>query len=145
MALYKFADAIVADKPIDVYNHGNMKRDFTYVDDIVLAMERVMDHVPQSNALWDGNRPDPSTSLAPYRLFNIGNNQPTALSHFIEVLEKCFGKVAKKNYLPMQMGDVLETYADVTDLQTAVGFAPNTSIENGIQKFVDWYRQYHSV
>jgi UDP-glucuronate 4-epimerase len=145
MALYKFADALAANKPIDVYNHGKMKRDFTYVDDIVQAVERVMDHLPQGNAHWDGNQPDPSTSKAPYRLFNIGNNRPTELSHFIEVLEKCFGRVAQKNYLPMQMGDVPETYADVTDLQNAVGFAPNTPIEVGIQRFVDWYREYHSI
>lgn len=143
MALYKFADAIVADRPIDVYNHGAMKRDFTYVDDIVEAMHRVMDHIPQGNATWSGEAPDPSTSIAPYRVFNIGNHQPTELNYFIAVLERCLGKTAKKNMLPMQMGDVPSTYADVSDLQAAIGFSPSTSIETGIQNFVTWYRDYH--
>ncbi len=145
MALYKFTEAILRDKPIDVYNHGKMQRDFTYVDDIVSAMLSVMDHIPQSNPHWNSDQPDPSNSFSPYRIFNIGNHQPTELARFIEVLEKAIGKTAKKNYLPMQMGDVLSTFADVDALQTAVGFAPCTTIEVGIQKFVDWYREYHSI
>lgn len=143
MALYKFTEAILADRPIDVYNHGQMKRDFTYVDDIVSAMQRVMDHIPQANPLRNETPPDPSTGSAPYRIFNIGNHQPTELGYFIEVLERCLGKPARKNLLPIQMGDVPSTYADVTDLQKAVGFAPNTPIETGIAKFVEWYREYH--
>jgi len=145
MALYKFTEAILNDKPIDVYNRGKMQRDFTYVDDIVSAMLCVMDHIPQSNPHWNSDQPDPSNSFSPYRIFNIGNHQPTELARFIEVLENTIGKPAKKNYLPMQMGDVLSTFADVDALQTAVGFAPNTSIEVGIRKFVDWYREYHSI
>jgi UDP-glucuronate 4-epimerase len=145
MALYKFVEAIYQDRAIDVYNHGRMKRDFTYVDDIVIAVERVMDHIPQANPHWDGSLTNPSSSAAPYRVFNIGNHQPTELAYFIEIIERCTKRLARKNYLPMQMGDVPETYADVTDLQTAVGFAPNTSIETGIQNFVDWYREYHGI
>ena len=143
MALYKFTQAIFDDKPIDVYNHGKMKRDFTYVDDIVSAMLRVMDHIPQSSPQWNSDQPDPASSCSPYRIFNIGNNQPTELSRFIEVLENAIGKTAKKNFLPMQMGDVLSTFADVDALQTAIGFAPNTTIESGIQRFVDWFRTYY--
>jgi UDP-glucuronate 4-epimerase len=143
MALYKFTEAIFADRPIEVYNHGQMKRDFTYIDDIVTAMLRVMDHVPQANPHWNGVSPDPSSSAAPYRIFNIGNHRPTELGYFIEVLERCIGRTARKNFLPMQMGDVPATYAEVADLQAAVGFAPDTSIEDGIAKFVDWYCSYH--
>ncbi len=143
MALYKFTQAIFQNKPIDVYNHGKMQRDFTYIDDITDAMVRVMDHVPQSNPNWNSLQPDPSSSFSPYRIFNIGNHQPTELARFIEVLENAIGKKAQKNFLPMQMGDVLSTFADVEALQNAVGFAPNTPIEVGIQKFVEWYREYH--
>jgi UDP-glucuronate 4-epimerase len=145
MALYKFTQAIFQDKPIDVYNHGKMQRDFTYVDDITAAMIRVMDHIPQSNPHWNSEQPDPSSSFSPYRIFNIGNHQPTELARFIEVLENAIGKKAKKNFLPMQMGDVVSTFADVDALQNAVGFSPNTPIEVGIQKFVDWYRNYHRI
>jgi UDP-glucuronate 4-epimerase len=145
MALYKFTQAIFQDRPIDVYNHGKMQRDFTYIDDITAAMIRVMDHIPQANPQWNSEQPDPSSSFSPYRIFNIGNHQPTELARFIEVLENAIGKKAKKNYLPMQMGDVLSTFADVEALQYAVGFAPSTPIEVGIQKFVDWYRSYHRM
>jgi len=145
MALYKFTKAIFEDKPIDVYNHGKMQRDFTYVDDIVTAMIRVMDHIPQANHNWDSNSPDPSTSAAPYRVYNIGNHSPTELAHFIEVIEKAIGRTAKKNYLPMQMGDVPSTYAEVADLQLEIGFAPDTPIEIGVQNFIDWYRKYHGI
>jgi len=145
MALYKFTKAIFEDKPIDVYNHGKMQRDFTYVDDIVTAMIGVMDHIPQPKSDWDSSHPDPATSSAPYRVYNIGNHQPTELAYFIEVIEKAIGRVAVKNFLPMQMGDVPATYADVADLQADIGFAPDTSIEIGVQKFVDWYRSYHDI
>ncbi len=145
MALYRFTQAIFQDEPIDVYNHGKMQRDFTYIDDITAAMLRVMDHIPQSNPHWNSQQPDPSSSFSPYRIFNIGNHQPTELAHFIEVLENAIGKKARKNYLPMQMGDVPSTFADVEGLQNAVGFAPNTPIEFGIEKFVDWYRDYHKI
>jgi UDP-glucuronate 4-epimerase len=145
MALYKFTKAIFEDKPLDVYNNGKMQRDFTYVDDIVTAMVGVMDHIPEAKSDWDSSHPDPATSSAPYRIYNIGNHQPTELAYFIEVIEKATGKVARKNYLPMQMGDVPATYADVDDLKADIGFAPDTPIEVGVQKFVDWYRMYHNI
>jgi len=145
MALFKFTKAIFEGKTVDVYNHGKMKRDFTYVDDIVDAMIPLMDRIPQANPDWDSNHPDPSTSSAPYRIYNIGNNQPTELSYFIEVLQKAIGKKADLRYLPMQPGDVLSTYADVDSLAEAVGFKPRTQIEDGIAKFVAWYRQYYNV
>jgi UDP-glucuronate 4-epimerase len=145
MALYKFTKAIFENKPIDVYNHGKMQRDFTYVDDIVTAMIGVMEHVPLAKPDWDSSHPDPATSLAPYRVYNIGNHQPTELAYFIEVIEKAIGRTAVKNYLPMQMGDVPATYADVADLQADIGFAPDTSIEYGVRKFVDWYRSYYNI
>jgi UDP-glucuronate 4-epimerase len=145
MALFKFTKAIFEGKTVDVYNHGKMKRDFTYVDDIVDAMIPLMDRIPQANPDWDSNHPDPSTSSAPYRIYNIGNNQPTELSYFIEVLQKAIGKKADLRYLPMQPGDVLSTYADVDSLAEAVGFKPRTQIEDGIAQFVAWYRQYYNV
>ncbi len=143
MALYKFTQAIFAGKPIDVYNHGKMRRDFTYVDDITLAMAKLLDHVATPNDQWNGDSPDPGSSKAPYRIFNIGNHQPTELGRFIEILEQACGRTAIKNYLPMQPGDVVDTYADVEDLQQAVDFAPSTPIEIGIERFVKWYREYH--
>lgn len=145
MALFKFTKAILEDKPIDVYNHGQMQRDFTYIDDIVTAMHRVMDHIPTGNLNWNGDHPDPASSKAPYRIFNIGNHNPTSLSAFIEAIEKAIGKQATKNYLPMQPGDVTSTYADVSDLQNAVSFSPSTPIEEGIDRFVAWYRSYHQI
>ncbi len=145
MALFKFTKAILEDKPIDVYNHGKMKRDFTYIDDIVTAMVRVMDHIPTGNQAWSGDTPDPASSKAPYRVFNIGNHNPTSLDTFIEAIENATGHKATKNYLPMQPGDVTSTFADVADLQSAVGFTPSTPIEIGIQQFVNWYREYHHI
>lgn len=145
MALFKFTEAIIHGKQLEVYNQGRMKRDFTYVDDIVSAMVQLLDHIPQPNSTWDSKHPDPATSSAPYRIFNIGNNRPTELARFIEVLEKVIGKKADIRYLPLQPGDVLETYADVDSLSDAVGFAPSTSIEDGIAKFVDWYRSYYDI
>lgn len=143
MALFKFTEAILAGRPIDVYNRGQMRRDFTYIDDIVEGVIRTADHTAKPNANWSGDLPDPGTSLAPYRLYNIGNNQPVELVHMIEVLERSLGFQAQKNMLPIQPGDVPATYADVDDLIADVGFQPKTPIEEGVQKFVDWYRSYH--
>lgn len=143
MALFLFTKAILEDRPIDVFNHGKMQRDFTYIDDIVEGVVRVVDKVAQPNPKWSGDAPDPGTSYAPYKNYNIGNNNPVELMRFIEVLEDALGKKAKKNLLPMQLGDVPATYADVDDLMRDVGFKPATSIEDGIKRFVDWYRGYY--
>jgi UDP-glucuronate 4-epimerase len=142
MALFKFTESILAGKPIDVFNHGRMKRDFTYIDDIVEGVLRTADRLPTPDPHWSGDAPDPSTSTAPYRVYNIGNHQPVELSEFIEVLERALGVTAKRNYLPMQPGDVLATFADIEDLSRDVGFHPKTSIEDGIARFVAWYRDY---
>jgi UDP-glucuronate 4-epimerase len=142
MALFKFTECILAGKPIDVFNHGKMKRDFTYIDDIVEGVLRTADRLPAPNSNWSGDAPDPSTSTAPYRIYNIGNHQPVELSEFIDVLERALGVPAKRNYLPMQPGDVLATFADIEDLSRDVGFHPQTSIEDGIARFVAWYRDY---
>ncbi|MEW6354595.1 MAG: NAD-dependent epimerase [Pseudomonadota bacterium] len=143
MALFMFTQKILAGEPIDVFNHGKHQRDFTYIDDIVEGVVRTLDKIPAPNPQWRGDAPDAATSLAPYRLYNIGNHQPVELLRFIEILEQCLGKKAKKNMLPMQQGDVLATYADVDDLMRDVGYAPNTPIETGIRKFVEWYRSYY--
>lgn len=145
MALFLFTKAILEGKPIDVYNHGKMKRDFTYVDDIVSGIVKLIPEAPTGNKLWDGDLPDPSSSFAPYRVFNIGNNKPVELLRFIEVLEEKIGKKAIKNFMPIQPGDVPETYADIEALENAVGFRPLTSIEEGISNFVDWYLEYYKV
>ena len=145
MALFLFTKAILAGQPIDVFNYGKMEGDFTYIDDIIEGVIRVVDHVAESNPNWSGNTPDPATSYAPYKNYNIGNNQPVELMHFIETLENCLGIKAKKNLLPMQAGDVSVTYADVDSLVEDVGFKPNTSIEVGIERFVQWYRSYYQV
>ena len=137
MALYLFTKAILDDRPIDVFNEGKMQRDFTYIDDIVEGVVRVADRVPEPNAAVVGRAPDPGTSRAPYKIYNIGNHQPVELQHFIATLEQALGKQARKNYLPMQPGDVPATYADVDDLMRDVGFQPATPIEVGIQRFVD--------
>lgn len=144
MAYFAFTKAILEGRSIDVFNHGRMQRDFTYIDDIIEGVVRVMDHVPRPDPSWNAERPDPATSSAPYRVYNIGNHQPVELGRFIEVLEECLGKKAEKNLLPMQPGEVLVTYADVADLADAVGFRPDTSIEDGIARFVDWYREYYA-
>ncbi len=145
MALFLFTKAIVEGTPIDVYNNGDMKRDFTYVDDIVESMVRLMPKAPRPNPQWSGDQPDPSSSFAPYRLFNIGNNKPVALLDFIEAIEKKLGKKAIKNLLPIQPGDVPETYADVEDLINEIDFKPATPLHVGIGKFVDWYVDYYKV
>lgn len=145
MALFLFTKAILEDRAIDVFNQGNMERDFTYIDDIVEGVVRVIDHVAQPNPQWSGNQPDPATSYCPWRVFNIGNNNKEKLMRYIEVLEDCLGRKARKNFLPMQAGDVPATYADVADLVQEVGFKPSTSIEVGIRNFVEWYRGYYRV
>ena len=145
MALFLFTRAILAGSPIDVFNFGKMQRDFTFVDDIVEGVCRVIDRVPSGNPAWSGASPDPGTSYAPYRLYNIGNNNPVELLRFIEVLEKALGREARKNLLPLQAGDVPATYADVDDLMLDVGFKPATCIEDGIGRFVAWYRAYYGV
>jgi UDP-glucuronate 4-epimerase len=144
MALFLFTKAILAGKPINVFNNGQMRRDFTYVDDIVEGVVRVIDRIPEPNPQWSGDAPDCGTSYVPYKTYNIGNNQPVELMYLIETLEKCLGKTAEKNMMPMQPGDVPATYANVDDLIRDVGFKPSTSIEEGIAKFVDWYHEYHN-
>jgi UDP-glucuronate 4-epimerase len=145
MALFLFTKAILSGKPIDVFNNGKMQRDFTYVDDIVEGVYKIITKIPEPNPEWDGQNPDSATSFAPYHLFNIGNNRPVELMRFIEVLEDKLNKKAIKNFLPMQPGDVPATYADVDDLVKSVDFKPNTKIEDGISNFVDWYRSYYKV
>ena len=145
MALFKFTRKILAGEPIDVFNYGNHRRDFTYIDDIVEGVIRVLDRPAQPNPEWNGDQPDSASSRAPYRLYNIGNNQPVALGHYIEVLEAALGMQAEKNLLPLQPGDVPDTYADVQELIQDTGYKPDTSVEVGVQKFVAWYREYYRV
>ena len=144
MALFLFTGNILEGKPIDVFNYGNHQRDFTYIDDIVEGVMRVLDRVATPNPDWNSDRPDPGTGKSPYRLYNIGNHRPVELMRFIEVLEACLGRTAEKNFLPMQDGDVPATYADVDDLIRDVGYQPATPIETGIARFVEWYRDYYS-
>jgi len=143
MALFLFTKAIFEGKPIRVFNHGKMQRDFTYIDDIVEGVVRVMGKSPEPNPGWDGNNPDPGTSYKKYRIYNIGNNNPVELTTFIEVLENVIGKKANKEYLDLQPGDVIATYADIDDLTDDVDFKPSTPIESGIDKFVAWYKEYY--
>src|SRR5580658_4442027 len=145
MAMWLFTDAILAGRPIDVFNHGRMRRDFTYVDDIVEGVVRVADRVPVPNPEWSAMAPDPASSFAPYRIYNIGNNRPVELMSLIGILEQALGRKAVLNFLPMQPGDVPATYADIDDLSRDVGFRPSTSIETGVEQFVRWYRGYHGV
>ena len=145
MALFLFTKAILAGEPINVFNYGKMERDFTYVDDIVEGVARVMFHIPEGNPDWDGNNPDPATSPKPYQIYNIGNNNKVELNKYIEELEKQLGKKAERNLLPMQPGDVPATWADVDDLVRDVDFQPSTSIEVGIAQFVEWYRSYFKI
>ncbi|MGM0600087.1 MAG: NAD-dependent epimerase [Candidatus Rifleibacteriota bacterium] len=145
MALFLFTRAILEDKPIKVFNQGKMSRDFTYVDDIVEGIVRVMDRVPESDPDWTGENPDPSSSRAPYRVYNIGNNSPVELLKFIEIIEEKTGKKAKKEMLPMQPGDVPATWADVEDLMRDTGFSPSTPLEKGVEKFVNWFREYYKL
>jgi UDP-glucuronate 4-epimerase len=143
MALFLFTKAILENKPIDVFNQGNMKRDFTYIDDIVVGVVKVLDRPPEGDPSWRGREPDPSRSRAPYRLYNIGNNSPVELTAFIEAIEKALGKKAERNLLPMQPGDVPATWADVDDLVKDFGYAPTVKVEEGVQRFVKWYREFY--
>ena len=143
MALFLFTRKILADEPIDVFNNGQHARDFTYIDDIVEGVVRTTDRIATSNPDWSGDDPDPGTSAAPYRIYNIGNNNPFELMHFIGCIEKALGREARKNFLPLQAGDVPKTYANVDDLIADVGFKPATSIEDGISRFIAWYRSYY--
>ena len=145
MALFKFTRAILGGQPIDVYNHGRMQRDFTYIDDIVEGVVRVLDRPATPNAAWSGAQPDPGSSPAPYRLYNIGNNNPVELEAFIAAIEHAVGRSAQRNYLPMQPGDVPATFADVNDLARDVGFRPSMPIDRGIRAFIQWYRSYYGV
>jgi len=144
MALFLFAKNILAGQPIDVFNHGHHKRDFTYVDDIVEGVVRASDRVAQPNPDWDSAHPDPATSSAPFRLYNIGNNQPVELLRYIEVIEQCLGRKAQRNLLPLQPGDVPDTFADVQDLVDDVGYKPATPIEVGVRRFIDWYLAHYA-
>jgi len=145
MALFLFTKNILAGKPIDVFNYGKHKRDFTYVEDIVEGVTRTLDNVAAPNPDWDSDKPDPASSKAPFRVYNIGNNKPVDLEHYIHVLEECLGKKAERNLLPLQAGDVPDTYADVSDLVNDVNYKPDTSVEDGIARFVEWYLEYYKV
>ena len=145
MAMFLFTKAILEGRPINVFNRGDMKRDFTYIDDIVEGVVRTMDRPAEPNPDWSGDRPDPGTSKAAYRLYNIGNSQSVHLMYLIEVIEGLSGKTAEKNFLPMQPGEVRETFADVSDLGQDVDFVPRTTIEEGVSKFVAWYRSHYGV
>jgi UDP-glucuronate 4-epimerase len=145
MALFQFTQNILAGKPIDVFNHGHHRRDFTYVDDIVEGVIRTLDHTAESDPAWDSNFPDPATSRAPYRIYNIGNRKPEELLRYIEVIEECVGRKATMNLLPLQPGDVPDTWADTEDLAADVGYEPETPIEEGVARFVEWYRDYYKV
>jgi UDP-glucuronate 4-epimerase len=145
MALFLFTRKILAGEPIDVFNHGHHTRDFTYIDDIVEGVVRTLDHVPVPDPAYDPLHPNSATSSAPYRVYNIGNSHPVQLSHYIEVLERCLGRKAEKNLLPLQPGDVPDTSAEVTELMNDTGYRPDTSVEEGIRRFVDWYRSYYGV
>ena len=145
MSPFLFMDAILHDRPIKVFNNGDMLRDFTYIDDIVEGVVRIVDIIPQSNPQWDETNPDPATSPAPYRIYNIGNQQPTRLMDYINCIEKAIGREAKKEYLPMQPGDVYQTFADSSALGDATGFRPSTPLQNGIDRTVAWFRKFYSI
>jgi UDP-glucuronate 4-epimerase len=145
MALFLFTKAIIDGKPIDVFNNGNMQRDFTYIDDIVEGVVRVIDRIPQGSKEWSGITPNPSDSMAPYKIYNIGNSSPVKLMDFIDAIEKALGKKAKKNFLPLQAGDVPSTWADVDDLVKNLNYKPNVKVYDGIRSFIDWYKLYYSV
>lgn len=145
MSLFMFTRNILDGKPINVFNYGNHRRDFTYIDDIVEGVIRVIDKPAKTNSSWDGNKPDSGSSLAPYRIYNIGNQNPVNLLTFIETLEKCLGKQAIKNFMPLQAGDIPDTYADVSELVDDLGYKPNTELEHGINNFVKWYKDFYGV
>ncbi|MHC5001059.1 MAG: NAD-dependent epimerase/dehydratase family protein, partial [Planctomycetota bacterium] len=140
-----FTKAILEDKPIDVFNHGKMRRDFTYVDDIVEGVVRVIDHPAKGNSDWSGQSPDPSCSKAPYKIYNIGNSNPVELMDFIEAIEQALGKKAQKNMMPIQPGDVPATWANVDDLVEDLDYQPNTTVQEGVQRFIDWYKDFYHI
>lgn len=143
MALFLFTKAIMENRPIDIYNQGAMQRDFTYVDDIVQGLLRVIDNPPGGNKSWSGKNPDPSSSMAPYKIYNIGNSNPVKLMDFIAAIEETLGKKAQKNFLPMQAGDVPATWADVSDLEEQLHYKPTTTVQAGIKNFIRWYKSYY--
>lgn len=145
MALFLFTKAILANKPVDVFNYGQMQRDFTYIDDIVEGIVRVIDRAAQGNPAWTGKSPDPSCSKAPYKVYNIGNSSPVKLMDFIEAIEKALGRKAQKNLLPLQAGDVPSTWADVSDLTEDLGYKPNTPIQEGVNRFIAWYKEFYQI
>jgi UDP-glucuronate 4-epimerase len=145
MALFLFTKAILENKSIDVYNFGKMKRDFTYIDDIVEGVYRLISKIPEANPNWNSKEPDPSSSFVQFKVYNIGNNKPVELMHFIELIEENLGKKAVKNFLPIQPGDVNATYADIDDLSKVIGFKPSTTVETGIKNFIEWYKEYYKV
>jgi UDP-glucuronate 4-epimerase len=142
MALFLFTEAILAGRPIDVFNYGNMERDFTYIDDIVEGVVRATDRPARPNPEWDGANPDPASSLAPWKIYNIGNSMPIDLIRYVEVIEECLGRKAKKNLLPLRPGDIPDAWADITEVVADIGYRPTTSVEAGVRKFVDWYLEY---
>ncbi len=144
MAMFKFAKAILAEEPIQLYNHGKSRRDFTYVDDVAEGVFRIASRIPVPDETWNGDSPDPAISEAPYRIYNIGNHQPVELFRLVEIIEECLGKTAVKELVPLPPGDVPATFADVADLMQDVGFQPATPIETGVRRFIDWYRSYYS-
>jgi UDP-glucuronate 4-epimerase len=145
MAMFIFTRAILEDRPIELFNQGDMRRDFTYIDDSVEGVIRALDRPATPDPAWSGDSPEPSSSSAPYRLYNIGNNRPVALPYLIETLERCLGKKARITLMPMQPGDVPETYADIEALVRDIGFQPATPIETGVARFIEWYRDYYGV
>jgi UDP-glucuronate 4-epimerase len=145
MAPMLFTKALLEERPIEIFNEGRMKRDFTYVDDIAEGVIRVLDRPPSPNPAWASDAPDPATSSAPYRIYNIGNSQPVELLRFVAILEACLGKQAIKKLLPMQPGDVVSTYADAADLERDIGFRPSTPLEEGLRRMVAWYREYYRL
>lgn len=145
MAYFLFAKAILEDKPINIFNNGEMSRDFTFIDDIVIGLVAALDNPPEGNSDWSGDSPDPASSYANYRIFNIGNNNPVNLLDFVKAIEKSLGKVAQKNFMPMQPGDVPSTYADVSSLKDATGFNPEVGVQQGVDCFVKWYKDYYKV
>ena len=145
MALFKFTKNILENRPIEVYNYGNMQRDFTYIDDIVEGIFRLIKKIPSPNREWTGDCPDPSSSICPYKIYNIGNNNSVSLEYFIEVIEKSLGKKAIKEYKQLQPGDVPKTCAEIDDLFNDIGFRPKVSIEKGIPKFINWYKEYYNI
>ena len=145
MAIYLFVNSIIAGKPIKVFNYGKMRRDFTFIDDIVEGITMIINKIPQPNPYWDGKQPDPSSSFVPYKIYNIGHNQPVELLTLISIIEDNLGRKAKKEFLPIQPGDVPETYANIDSLMKDVGFKPQISIEKGVERFVAWYKNYHNI